>query len=145
MRGVASLLVTPWLIAALNSSALACEGESGSVSGLEVGGTLTQERANELIDALLPEAPCRPKLLKSVAPMVPRRATREGLGGDVEVKILVNGVGDVEAIRIVSSPHGTFSEAVSAAVKQWKYQPLLVNGQARRFVVVQRFSFKIAP
>jgi TonB family protein len=60
----------------------------------------------------------------------PQKALRRNIEGFVLVKFTVTKTGDVENIQIVQSePAGTFDESVMTAVKKYKYQPRVVNGE----------------
>jgi TonB family protein len=60
----------------------------------------------------------------------PPRAVRRNIEGFVNVKFTVTKAGDVENIQITQSePAGLFDESVLAAVKKYKFQPRVVNGE----------------
>jgi TonB family protein len=60
----------------------------------------------------------------------PPRAVRRNIEGFVVVKFTVTKAGDVENIQIgQSEPAGMFDESVMAAVKKYKFQPRVVNGE----------------
>lgn len=60
----------------------------------------------------------------------PPRAVRRNIEGFVMVKFTVTKTGDVDAIQITQSePAGVFDESVMAAVKKYKFQPRIVNGE----------------
>ncbi len=60
----------------------------------------------------------------------PQRALRRNIEGFVVVKFTVTKVGEVENIQVVQSePAGMFDESVLNAVKKYKYQARVVNGE----------------
>jgi TonB family protein len=60
----------------------------------------------------------------------PPRAVRRNIEGFVTVKFTVTKAGDVENIQIAQSePAGMFDESVLSAVKKYKFQPRVVNGE----------------
>lgn len=60
----------------------------------------------------------------------PPRAVRRNIEGFVTVKFTVTKTGDVDTIQIAQSePAGVFDESVMAAVKKYKFQPRIVNGE----------------
>jgi len=68
---------------------------------------------------------------KYVAPRYPDAAQRKGTSGWVELEFTVaaNGaVKDAEVFR--ADPPGTFNDAALKAVTQWRYRPIVRNGQA---------------
>lgn len=82
-----------------------------------------------------------------VAPLAAADAARE-LGFPVVLKAvlveaLVDERGLVQEVRIVQGAP-LFDEPALEAVKQWRYQPLLLNGQPAPFVlnVVVRFNIR---
>jgi len=66
-------------------------------------------------------------LIKRVEPQYPGDATR--IQGQVVLKALIDKNGDVENLTVVSG-HPMLIPAAIEAVKQWKYKPCLLNGQA---------------
>lgn len=60
----------------------------------------------------------------------PSRAIRRSIEGFVSVKFTVTKAGDVDNIQITQSePAGVFDESVINAVKKYKFQPRVVNGE----------------
>jgi TonB family protein len=60
----------------------------------------------------------------------PQRAIRRNIEGFVTVKFTVTKTGDVDNIQIVQAePAGMFEESVMVAVKKYKFQPRIVNGE----------------
>jgi protein TonB len=49
-------------------------------------------------------------------------------------------VEDVEVLRSV----GLLDKAAVDAVRQWEYEPLLLNGQAERFILTVTVSFSLS-
>ncbi|MFH1059165.1 MAG: energy transducer TonB [Pseudomonadota bacterium] len=64
-------------------------------------------------------------------PVYPPAARRLGVEGKVKVRILVNTDGKVSACEIVAAdPSGSFEDAVTTAVRAWRFQPAKIGGQA---------------
>ena len=120
-------------------------GVEGGVPGGVVGGVIGG----------LPEAPPPPRIVRvggnivaptvvhQVAPVYPEIARNARLTAQVLLEATVDERGLVRELRVLqSSP--LFDEAALAAVKQWRYQPLLLNGQPTPFLlsVVVRFNIK---
>ncbi len=60
----------------------------------------------------------------------PRRAIRRGIEGVVQVRFTITKTGDVVNPEIIKAePEGWFEKSVLAAVKKYKFQPRVVNGQ----------------
>lgn len=71
--------------------------------------------------------------LYRVEPKYPGKARRLALEGWVELMFDVNGLGDVENIRVVDSqPKRTFEREASKALAQWKFRPMVFQGQKQR-------------
>jgi TonB family protein len=68
-------------------------------------------------------------LTNKVAPVYPPLARQARIQGTVILKVLINRSGDVYDVQLVSG-HPMLAPAAVAAVKQWKYQPYLLNGAA---------------
>ena len=84
-----------------------------------------------------------PKLIKRVDPVYPEEARKQGIEGDIiiEATIDVNGkVKDAKVLRGVAA----LDQAAVDAVKQWVYEPKLVDGKptAVKFTVTVRFTLK---
>lgn len=80
------------------------------------------------------------------SPSYPARALARGIEGWVEVRFNLSAQGTTEDIVILNAhPKGMFERAAMAAVKRWKYQPLLdADGQAKPFMgLTKRVVFEI--
>jgi len=84
-----------------------------------------------------------PKLLKSVEPVYPERARQAQVEGVVILEARTDEDGNVEDARILRSIP-LLDQAAIDAVKQWKYEPLIIEGKARKviFTVAVRFMLK---
>jgi TonB family protein len=70
-----------------------------------------------------------PEAITKVAPPYPREAVKRGIEGRVVVRISIDTEGAVAAVAVRQSPHEILSDAVEAAVKQWKYRPATKDGR----------------
>jgi TonB family protein len=82
-----------------------------------------------------------PKLIKRVDPVYPEEARKQGIEGDIiiEATVDVNGkVKDAKVLRGVA----VLDQAALDAVKQWVYEPMIIDGQpkAAKFTVTVRFK-----
>ncbi|MGO9084364.1 MAG: energy transducer TonB [Candidatus Sulfotelmatobacter sp.] len=82
-------------------------------------------------------------LVRKVAPVYPPLARQAHLQGTVVLKVLINKSGDVSDIQLVSG-HPMLAPAAMEAVKQWKYQPYLLNGDPVEVETNVQVIFKIA-
>jgi TonB family protein len=69
-----------------------------------------------------------PKLIKKVDPAYPDEAKEAELEGIVTVEATTDKKGNVKAIKIIKGEHDILNKAAMEAVKQWKYEPMLING-----------------
>ena len=70
--------------------------------------------------------------LVRVPPEYPTAALRRGVEGRVLVEFDLNASGGVEHARVVAAePPRVFNEAALRAIRQWRYDPKIENGQAR--------------
>lgn len=69
------------------------------------------------------------KLAHRVEPVYPERAKRQQLEGTVRLRVAVDAEGNVEDVRVLSGS-SLFARAAADAVRQWRYEPTLVEGKA---------------
>ncbi|HTZ47887.1 MAG TPA: TonB family protein [Verrucomicrobiae bacterium] len=69
------------------------------------------------------------QLLKAVPPVYPALAKAQHVSGSVRIDALIDASGNVEAVKIISGPTLLHRAAIEA-VKQWKYSPAMLDGEA---------------
>ena len=84
-----------------------------------------------------------PALIDRVEPEYPPLAVRAQVQGVVILEAVVDGQGHVEDVRVLRSIP-LLDNAAIAAVRQWRYSPLLLNGQPERFVLTVTVSFRVS-
>jgi len=125
-------------------------GVEGGIQGGVVGGVLSggaggaQDKERQAFEKGAVKAVGEikpPKLIKQVEPVYPDEAAKAGIEGTVILEARASEKGDVEDARILRSIPALDAAAV-AAVKQWKYEPLLINGKPQKilFTVTARFQ-----
>jgi TonB family protein len=67
-------------------------------------------------------------VVKKVQPEYPKEAREAHIQGQVVLRVTISREGEVNKVELVSG-HPMLAAAAIDAVKQWKYQPFLVNGQ----------------
>ena len=84
-----------------------------------------------------------PKIVKQVDPVYPDEARKAGVEGVVILEAKADEQGNVVDARILRSV-APLDQAAIDAVKQWKYEPLVIGGKARQvlFTVTVRFTLK---
>jgi protein TonB len=121
-------------------------GVEGGVPGGVVGG---------VVGGLPAEAPSTPqvvriggmilapKLVRRVQPVYPELGIASRAAATIVLEAQVDTRGNVKTVRVVRG-HPLFDEAALEAVRQWRYQPLLLNGQPTEFIlnVTVVFNFR---
>jgi TonB family protein len=69
-----------------------------------------------------------PQLLHSVPPQYPNMARQAHVEGDVVVDMVIDASGKVTTMKVVSGPL-LLRDAATTALRQWQYQPTLLNEQ----------------
>lgn len=97
-----------------------------------------------------PKAPVRvggeistPRLVHRVDPEYPPIAVSAMIEGLVILEATVDESGAVTDTRVLRS-HGVLDQAAIDAVKQWRYEPLRLNGKAEPFILSVTVSFSLA-
>ena len=97
-----------------------------------------------------PRAPVRtggqiqaPALVKRVPPVYPPLAVKAKVQGVVILEATVGRDGRVEDVEVLRSVP-LLDRAAIDAVRQWVYDPLLLNGQAERFILTVTVSFGLS-
>lgn len=70
----------------------------------------------------------RPKILQHVQPVYPLSARQNRMQGTVVISVTVDSNGNVREPYVTQSAGPVLDTAALQAVRQWKYQPLTVNG-----------------
>ena len=93
--------------------------------------TRAGEPAKELTFA---EVDTEPKIIADsrVQPAYPESARSAGVSGPVVLELVIDEDGKVRDLKVVKSPNGdaALARAAEEAVKQWRYEPATVDGQA---------------
>ena len=123
------------------------EGVEGGVEGGIEGGVddgssfnlITQVGGDNLDNVQTVVQP--PKIIKKVAPVYPPLAAKIRVQGDVVLQCVTDIYGNVVSVKVLSSPHPLLTKAAIDAVRQWKFEPMIINGIPRpvRFVLTVRF------
>jgi protein TonB len=83
-----------------------------------------------------------PKLLKRVPPIYPPLAVVAHTQGMVILEAQVDTHGAVKSVKVLRSQL-LFDEAAVEAVKQWRYEPLLLNGEPTEFILTVTIMFNL--
>lgn len=83
-----------------------------------------------------------PAVLRRVEPEYPQIAARAQIQGLVILEAMVGEDGTVREVKVLRSVK-FLDEAAIDAVKQWRYAPLLLNGEAMPFVLTVSLVFRV--
>jgi TonB family protein len=84
-----------------------------------------------------------PHVIKKVDPVYPEKARKAGIEGMVILEAMTDAQGNVARVRVLQSiPE--LDQAAIDALKQWKYEPVLIDGKPKAvvFTVTMRFQLK---
>jgi protein TonB len=81
-----------------------------------------------------------PRLVSSVLPIYPALARQMGVQGDVVVQVSINKSGNVSTMNVVSGPP-MLRQAALDALRRWKYDPSVLDGQPVATQMTVRISF----
>ena len=83
-----------------------------------------------------------PQKVRHVAPVYPEAMQAAGIEGVVKLDVLIATDGTVASVRVASAQvHPAFAASASAAVKQWRFTPTLLNGQPVEVEMTASISF----
>jgi len=139
-------------------------GIPGGVVGGALGGILSSNANANALRALeppppppppppkvIPTTPIRvggsvtePRPVKMVPPVYPSLASRARVAGTVILEATLTAQGTVEEIRVISG-HPLLIEAAINCVKQWQYEPTLLNGVPVPVILTAKVRFERAP
>jgi periplasmic protein TonB len=124
-------------------------GVPGGIPGGVVGGIVTNVVPPPPLPAPVARAPVRvggavtvPALVTRIEPVYPPLAVRAQVQGVVILEAVVDQHGEVEKVSVLRSIP-LLDRAAMEAVRQWRYSPLLLNGQPERFVLTVTVSFSL--
>jgi protein TonB len=83
----------------------------------------------------------QPQLILRIEPEYPPLAVRAHIQGVVILEATVGEDGDVAEVRVLRSPSPILDRAAEAAVRQWRYSPVVLNGTPVPFVLTVTLSF----
>jgi protein TonB len=123
-------------------------GVEGGVAGGVLGGIVGGIVSSVPPPPPAPVAPVRiggqintPALLHRVEPVYAEVAAAAHLAGTVILEAVVGTDGRVESVMVLRSRHALLDNAAVAALKQWRYTPLVLNGIRTPFVLTVTFTF----
>lgn len=94
-------------------------------------------------DAVRISGDVKPKLIRQVKPVYPKEAKEKGLQGKVVVEAVAGKDGKVRDVRPVSSPDPLLTQAALEAIRQWAYDPYLVDGTPKEVLFTVTVMFRL--
>jgi TonB family protein len=84
------------------------------------------------------------KLLSKVDPTYPANLKQQGIAGTVMVRAIISKTGEpLNPVVINTTVHAGLAQAALDAVRQWRYQPTLLNGQPVEIVTNIDVTFEL--
>lgn len=80
------------------------------------------------------------RVVKKVAPAFPVAAKQLNVTGTQDVQITVDEQGNVIDAKVLKG-NALFTQSTLAAVKEWKFTPLLKDGQPTKFTTIITFNY----
>ena len=84
-----------------------------------------------------------PRLIKPVDPIYPEEAKKAGISGAVILNVKADKQGNISDVMVLKSADESLSRAAITAVKQWKYEPFIKDGEAKEVVFTVTVMFKL--
>jgi protein TonB len=117
-------------------------GVIGGVPGGVVGGT--PNGMGEEVPMRITAEVRQPKLVKKVEPPYPEVARRAKIEGVVILEAVITKNGTVEEVKVLRALHPVMDQAAMNAVKQWKYEPAVLNGRPVKVYFTVTVTFRLA-
>ncbi len=83
----------------------------------------------------------QPQLIRRIDPEYPPLAVRARVQGIVILEATVGEDGVVREVRVLRSAHPLLDPAAEAALRQWRYSPVILNDRPVPFVLTVTLSF----
>ena len=116
-----------WVQTALEIKKLKAQQAPASASGIRIGAAVQEQ-----------------KLLHRIDPIYPPLAIRARIQGIVKLNVVISKEGAVKNVSVVSG-HPLLVPSALEAVKQWSYQPTLLNGNPVEVVTEVTVPFNLDP
>ena len=105
-------------------------GNTTEDTEVDPGANLNTESAENVENVVpLDQVDTPPVLKERVDPKYPAAALKRGIEGQVMFNALISEEGDVVEVVVIQGMAGGFNEATVRAVKQWKYEPAVKDGE----------------
>jgi len=105
--------------------------QSETVGGV-IGGVIKLEKGTK-----------RPKLIRRVNPIYPEQLIKEGIQGIVILEVTTNKEGFPIVLKVKKSDSSLLNQPALDAVKQWRYEPYIKDGEARPVIFTVTVTFQL--
>ena len=86
------------------------------------------------------------RLIQQVKPVYPEHAQQQGIEGSVLLRAVVGVDGSLLSLAVINTTADPeLAQAALDAVRQWRYQPTLLNGQPVEVATTITVNFRLAP
>ena len=85
------------------------------------------------------------KLIFQPKPEYPENLREKGIQGRVLLEGVISKEGEPLSLKVLKSPDPDLAKAALDAVKQWRYQPTLLNGEPVEVVTTIEIEFDLEP
>ncbi len=117
-------------------------GVPGGVIGGVVGGLPSEAPPPPAKVVRIGGQIAQPKKIRDVKPVYPDLAVASRVSALVILEAEVDTRGQVKTVKVLRG-HPLFDDAAMEAVKQWRYQPLLLNGEPTGFILTVTVQFNL--
>ena len=118
----------------------------GGVEGGVIGGVLGGVEGGQLMEgsqqAIRIASVQRPRLIKQVKPIYPQIALTARIQGVVIIEAMTDIYGRVRSARVISG-HPLLNDAALTAIKQWVYEPYILNGIPKPVIFTATVTFTL--
>jgi TonB family protein len=83
------------------------------------------------------------KLLKQIRPDYPAELKQQGITGTVMIRAVISTTGETLNPEVINTVHPGLAQAALDAVRQWRYQPTLLNGQPVELATTITVTFEL--
>jgi TonB family protein len=112
-----------------HATALAAMASDNAVSSAPPRSATTAPQGTQQMRVRVSQGVAQGMLISKVPPIYPADAKAARIQGSVIIDVIIGKDGHIQSERLISG-HPLLAPAAMDAVKQWKYRPYLLNGQA---------------
>jgi len=110
----------------------------------EIDGDINSDKEDFVKGALIISGNIEgPRRIKGDDPIYPEEARRKRIEGRVLLNIRIDKQGNVEAVQVLRSIPSLLDQAAIDAVKEWKYEPMIVDGRAIPVIFTVNVEFNL--